>query len=677
MANYFNKLIDLWSKSKFLIIIFITLAIIMVVSALVELNQSKKELFVLMDQQAESLIESIVTSSKNSLLANEQLNSLIEQRLLNNAVLISYLHRDGEITNNKLNEICISNNLFRINIFNNKGDKIFYSHEQIHSSLKERYSPKQLFDPLFKGMIDTLIVGVLPARNEEGNRFTIAIAGKDRSVIAVNIDAEQILHFRKRIGFGPMLRGIVQDNPSIIFAALQDTNAILAASGNVTSLDAIQASEFLTMSLGDTVIATRTAEFDSSEVYEIVKPFNYNNTQVGLLRLGLSLEPIHEINKRIFRRLIIISIILFAIGSIIFALLFVLQRIGILRKQYSAVETYSSNIINRASDAIIVYNNSDGVKIFNESAEKLFGANESNILGRPLDKIFSSDKMEEVSKSESNIIQLTSTIQNKDKHLLISKTDYIDGTTPNSILLIRDLTEQKQLEEQLERNTRLSAMGELASGVAHEIRNPLNSISTIVQQLDKDFSPNENSEEYHELSNIVYKEIRRINKTIEEFLQFSKPEIIKPSLFKIDKLFNELEKQYSSLLSNKNIVFDIEQKWKGNVNWDYDKMKQVFINLIDNAIDSIKKEKKDGQINIYLDKNKDSINIQFSDTGQGIAKSNQAKIFNLYYTSKASGTGIGLSIVQRIVQEHHGTITVNSELKKGATFTLRIPISDK
>ena len=669
-----NKLIDLWSKSRFLIIIFITLAIIMIVSALVELNQSKKELFELMDQQAESLIESIITSSENSHLANEQLNYLIEQRLLNNAVLISYLHRDGEITNNKLNEICISNNLFRINIFNNKGDKIFYSHEQIHSSIEERYSPKQLFDPLFKGMVDTLIVGVLPARNAEGNRFTIAIAGKDRNVIEVNIDAEQILHFRKSIGFGPMLRVIVQDNPYIMFAALQDTNSILAASGNVTTLDAIQSSEFLTASLNDTVFATRTAEFESSEVYEIVKPFNYKNSQVGLLRLGLSMEPIHEINQRIVRRLIIISIVLFVIGSIILALLFILQRLGILRKQYSVVETYSSNIINSASDAIIVYNDSDGVKIFNKSAERLFDVKESDVLESDLDNIFSSSDTRSILESESNMIQLKANINMEHKYLLISKTDIIIDTIPNSILLIRDLTEQKLLEEQLERNTRLSAMGELASGVAHEIRNPLNSISTIVQQLDKDFSPNENSEEYHELSNIVYKEIQRINKTIEEFLQFSKPEVIKSSLFKIDKLFNELEKQYSSLLSNKNIVLDVKQKWKGIVKWDYDKMKQVFINLIDNAVDAIK---QNGTIKIITNKIDDTTEIQMTDSGEGIKSSNLNKIFNLYYTSKASGTGVGLSIVQRIVQEHQGTISVNSELKKGTTFTLSIPISDK
>ena len=535
MSNKSNKLIDLWSKSKFLVIVFVTLAVIMITSALIELSQSKKELYELMEQQAESLIESIFTSSENSLLANDQLTSLIEQRLLNNAVLISQLNQDGKISNEKLNDICSANDIYRINIFNNQGEKIFHSHEQIHSSNDEKYSPKQLYDPIFTGMIDTLIVGVIPARYEDGNRFSVAIAGKDRNVIAINIDAEQILNFRKSIGFGPLLRNIVHDNPSIIFAALQDTNTILAASGNVTSLDAIQASEFLSISLRDSVIATRTAMFNDFEVFEVVRPFEYHNTQIGLLRLGLSIESIHEINSRIIRRLIVISIILFIIGSIIFALVFISQRLGVLRKQYATVETYSSNIINNASDAIIVHNSSEGIKIFNKSAEQLFNRTESSILGKSFNNIFNSDELDKILNIDSNIIQVKTEINGNNKHLLISKTDFIDGSIPNSILMIRDLTEQKLLEEQLERNQRLTAMGELASGVAHEIRNPLNSISTIVQQLDKDFIPNQNTEEYHELSNIVYNEIQRINKTIEEFLKFSKPEIIKPFSFKIDK----------------------------------------------------------------------------------------------------------------------------------------------
>ena len=116
--NYSRKNRGLWTQSKFLVSVFITLAILMIVSSLFELYQSKKELYRLMEKQAQSLMESIMISSKNSLLTNERLSILIEERLLNNAVLINILYENDKITNTVLNDICDQNNIYRINIFN-------------------------------------------------------------------------------------------------------------------------------------------------------------------------------------------------------------------------------------------------------------------------------------------------------------------------------------------------------------------------------------------------------------------------------------------------------------------------------------------------------------------------------------------------------------------------------
>lgn len=672
MESMFNKIISFWSKSKFLIIIFITLAALMVASALIELSQSKSELYDLMKEQAKSTIESIMIASENSLLTNEELTALIEQRLLDNATLISALFNNDHISNTFLRDICEKNNLFRINIFNDQGDKLFYSHEMVHITEDEKYSPAQLYNPIFSGEVDTLIIGIIPARYEEGRRFAVAVSAKNNSAVVVNIDAEEIINFRKNIGFGPLLRNIVTQNSSLIFAALQDTSTILAASGNVSELETIQSSDFLSASLIDTTFATRVASFDSTEVFEVVHPFDYKERQIGLLRLGLSMEPIHEINSRIYSRLIIITIILVVIGSIIIAMMFVLQRLGILRKQYSTVETYSSNIINNASDAIIVYNSPDGIKIFNNMAERLFNIKENNIVGKSPNELFTSAELKLINNTSSPVIQLNYKKNDSHKILLISKTDFTIAKELNSILLIRDITEEKLMEEQLERNQRLTAMGELASGVAHEIRNPLNSISMIVQQLDKDFIPTKDEDEYHELSNIVYKEIKRINQTIKDFLLFAKPEKIKTSTFSITDLLTEIDKQYSALLIKQNIRLVTTHKWQGKVKWDFNKIKQVLINLIDNAVDSISNE---GAISISLNKVANDLIITVEDNGKGISTNDQSKIFNLYYTSKANGTGIGLSIVQRIIFEHNGTISVESVPDKGTTFTLKIPIS--
>ncbi|MBU0528161.1 PAS domain-containing protein, partial [bacterium] len=552
------------------------------------------------------------------------------------------------------------------------GEKLFYSHPQDHFSNTEKYSPQQILAPIFEGLVDTLIIGIVPARFEDGNRYAVAISGKDRSAIVLNIDAKQVTDFKRNTGFGPLLRNIVLENPLITFAALQDTSNILVASGNVTVLEAIQESDFLLSSLQDSLFVSRIADFDSLEVFEVVHPFVHNGKTVGLLRLGLSMSPIQDINDRIYRRLIIITVALFIIGSIIFAYIFTLQNFGILKKQYSIVETYSSNIINNASDAIIVYNNIDGIKVFNNAAEILFNNKQSKILGKSIDSLFSETDTKTINNQLSAVVPLDCKINNNNRYLLISKTHFIDDKDDkNTILLIRDLTEQKLMEEQIERKQRLTAMGELASGVAHEIRNPLNSISTIVQQLGKDFIPTNDVEEYHELSNIVYSEINRINQTVKDFLHFAKPEEIKPEPFKLDTLLKQLQLQYKGMLDKQNIKMVIKQDWNGQVNWDLNKMKQVFINLIDNAQDAIIKE---GTISINVEKsNNNDISIQIMDNGIGMLDIVQPNVFNLYYTTKAKGTGIGLSIVQRIIFEHRGTITINSRKDIGTTVSIILP----
>ncbi|MFC1528085.1 PAS domain-containing sensor histidine kinase [Candidatus Neomarinimicrobiota bacterium] len=670
--NYSRKNRGLWTQSKFLVLVFITLAILMIVSSLFELYQSKKELYSLMEKQAQSLMESIMISSKNSLLTNERLSVLIEERLLNNAVLINQLYENNEITNKVLNDICDQNNIHSINIFNKYAEIIFYSHPQNHFSASEKYSPQQMLASIFTGLVDTLIIGIVPARFEEGNRYAVAISGKNNSAIVLNIDAMQVMEFKRNIGFGPLLRNIVSENPLITFAALQDTSNIIAASGNVTVLEAIQESDFLLSSLQDSLFVSRIEDFDSLEVFEVVHPFVYNGNIIGLLRLGLSMSPIQDINDRVYKRLIIITVALFIIGSIIFAFIFTLQSFGILKKQYSIVETYSSNIINNASDAIVVYNNIDGIKVFNNASEILFNSKKSKIVGKSIDSLFSETENKAINNQLSAVMSLDCEINKKNKHLLISKTHFVDdGNNNNTVLLIRDLTDQKLMEEQMERKQRLTAMGELASGVAHEIRNPLNSISTIVQQLDKDFTPTNDVEEYHELSNIVYSEINRINLTVKDFLHFAKPEEIKPEPFKLNTLLEQLQLQYKSVLDNQNIQMVIKQNWNGQVTWDLNKMKQVFINLIDNAIDAISKK---GTISINIEESSNNtITIKLKDDGVGMPETVQPYVFNLYYTTKAKGTGIGLSVVQRIIFEHKGTITINSKKEIGTTVSIVLP----
>ena len=657
-----------------LLFVFIILTVLLVVNAVIEFHQSKNELYRLLRAQAQSLLESMIVSSDNALATNNYLMDLSQKRLLNNAGLIRKLYEDRNISNNILSEICEENDIFHINIFDNSGRKLFSSHERDMAMRGGQQMPQRLLRPIFDGEADTLIIGLKQARFNESRRYVVALATLGRGAIVLNIDAQQMLAFKRKTGFGGLLRTMVAQNEQIIYAALQDSSEILAASGNVHSLEDIGQSLFLSRALQDSLFATRITRFGSNEILEAVHTFIFDGRTIGLFRLGISLQPLQEINDRIYRRLIILTVVLIILGTVLFFYLLTRQRLELLQQRYQDVETYSGNIIDNVSDAILVIDESSGIKIFNKAAESLFHMEKKETLGKDFKRLIDDKSCADLLQEASQINQLACTIAGENKNILVSRSIYFDhNRNKNFILVIRDITQQKNLELQLEIQNRLSAMGELAAGVAHEIRNPLNTIGTIIQQLDKDFQPSTGAEEYHDLANLVYGEVKRINETVQNFLRFSRPEPVHPRLFKVGKLLGEMKTQYTPLLSQKNISLSIDQHWDGQVKWDYNQIKQVLINLIDNAIDALQQR---GTITLSLSAaGEENLILQIIDNGSGIPPEIKPRIFNLYFTTKSNGTGVGLSLVQRIIQEHRGLISVDSKPGKGTSFSIHLPIN--
>ncbi|MEJ2051200.1 MAG: HAMP domain-containing sensor histidine kinase, partial [Calditrichota bacterium] len=197
-------------------------------------------------------------------------------------------------------------------------------------------------------------------------------------------------------------------------------------------------------------------------------------------------------------------------------------------------------------------------------------------------------------------------------------------------------------------------------------------IGTVIQQLNRDFKPASHEQEYHELAGLVHQEVKRINDTISNFLKFARPESMQPDEFDLDKFLSELQTGYAALADEKKVELKIDNQWHGSVRWDRGKMRQVFINLIQNAFEAMD---EGGKIDLsVVSKPDQKLELKIIDTGKGIPEEISKKIFNLYFTTKARGTGIGLSIVQQIVDQHGGMISVESEPGKGTTFSIIMPV---
>ncbi len=229
----------------------------------------------------------------------------------------------------------------------------------------------------------------------------------------------------------------------------------------------------------------------------------------------------------------------------------------------------------------------------------------------------------------------------------------------------KHLASMREMERRLHRAERLSAMGRLAAGVAHEIRNPLNAISMATQRLKE--------ENLTELTGIIRDEIRRLNHIVEEFIDFARS--AKPVRKETDLagLLSQMAMLVEEETASKGITLQTDLPASPLTVWmDADKMRQALFNIIRNATESIPDR---GTVTISAGREgKHRAVIRISDTGVGIASEETDKIFDPGHTTKEQGLGLGLALAHEIIQAHNGDIRVASEPEKGATFEIRLPV---
>lgn len=657
-------------QPKSLLFIFITVLILVSISVFNEQQQSRKEVLEILESQSKSLLEAMIVSSQEILYAGNEIEEEIRNRLLNNASLIKILLKENDLNIRILQEIASINNINRINVFDKNANLKFSNILDDNPEEMKRFA-EELLAPIFEGVEDTLIIGLRQSRINDEFRYIVALSTDNSGAIVLNLDADELLEFRKRIGFGILLNKLTE-NEQVIYTALQDTFGIMAASGNIYELDPVQNSGFLEPIYNDKTFDWRFYYFGEEEVYEAVHRFELGGETVGLFRIGLSLEPLNQVYARITNRVIIFGMLFLALGTFLLTLVFTRQNFNLLKKQYSYIEDFASKLISNANDFIIVLNAHKQIIEINPAAETYFNISGEKIRFGNFSDLLPNINLDEIITSDSKVVELSVSVGNEIRNLFVSISEFKDSKEElRYVLIMRDVTKLKELEDQITRGKQITAMGNLASGVAHEIRNPLNSISTIVQQLKKDFEPKEDKEDYQKFVDVVYNEVQRINKTIESFLKLAKPKPVQRSKFNLENFLNELFMQFEKEMKNKSIDFKIENDYDDFVNWDYDQMRQVFINLIKNASDAID---DDGEIKIVSKLVENKIIITVNDNGKGISPDKIDKIFNLYFTTKAEGTGIGLGIVQRIIYEHGGIIKVSSQERLGTTFTIELNI---
>ena len=231
------------------------------------------------------------------------------------------------------------------------------------------------------------------------------------------------------------------------------------------------------------------------------------------------------------------------------------------------------------------------------------------------------------------------------------------------------------MERRLEKAERLSALGQLAAGVAHEIRNPLNAISMASQRLKRDFIPADERKEkdFQTITGVIRDEIRRLNGIIEEFLTFSRSRRLELREYPVTEVLQKIVNLLREETAGKGIV--LETKWSEPspvIPMDMDKLQQALLNFIKNAVESIS---DGGRVTITVTpERKDWIKIAIADTGCGMTEEEIERIFSPEYTTKEKGLGLGLPLSHEIIRGHGGEIRVTSQKDEGTTFEIILPV---
>jgi len=545
-----------------------------------EAQRLHQELLRQTEDKGAALAEAMEASVRNAIVGNAFLEDLIEQRLLDNARLIDQLLLSRRVDQALLEEVSAMNRLQKIDLLDEQGRpwklaalpamivRKAEGEEQRRQKLISYMWGKRWQLPRQK---DRSRAAELPPRimsSEfwQGSAIGIAVGARSfPGIIAIHANADYILNFEKEIGVQRQIQELGRESVTE-FVALLDSNLNVVAHTDRGRIGQQEKEPLVLKAKVGGQLFSQIVESDGGKRYlEVVKPVALDESNLGFLRIGLSLGSMEVAWRNSLRAIVILGLAILGAG----------------------------------------------------------------------------------------ILGMAAIFHNQHTHML----------------------EVKALEAEVSHRERLSALGNMAATVAHEIRNPLNAISMGLQRLKVEFQPTDDQEHYSRLTELMNGEVHRLNTIVEQFLSLARPLEIKTEELSLQDVLNELAilvngEAQQSKVQIRVVAPPALPAFKA----DREYLRQMLLNLILNGFQAMP---EGGTLTLEAKTSNRNILISVADTGNGIASENLARIFDPYFTTKARGSGLGLAIARRIVEAHGGTITVFSEAGRGCRFEIVLPINRK
>jgi two-component system, sporulation sensor kinase E len=360
---------------------------------------------------------------------------------------------------------------------------------------------------------------------------------------------------------------------------------------------------------------------------------------------------------------------------------------------------FLETVFNAIHEGIIVTDSNGRVTYLNDAACKLFGLEAADAIGKRLDERVRGLDWGSLTQTGGPLSRDMEIFYPENRFinfyivpLMIESRDSVGGIGDSAqsrsmipttgqqvghVMILRDITESRRTTQQTIESERLNALTLLAAGVAHEIGNPLNSLHIHLQLMErkaKELDDNAKAE-LQESIDVARSEVRRLDSIVTQFLRAIRPSPPRVHPENVNTIVEEAVRFFTPEIQDRDMV--VEQELRADLpllQLDREQMKQAFYNVIKNSLEAMRRY---GTLRIRTDLDDTHVMITFADTGGGMSAENMGRIFEPYFTTKSSGTGLGLLIVRRIVREHGGELSIESSQGKGLTLTIRLPYVDR
>lgn len=403
--------------------------------------------------------------------------------------------------------------------------------------------------------------------------------------------------------------------------------------------------------------------------------YNFNRSipqEVRLIHVFLSMDRTDHSARNMVMNIVISSAIIFSGGLFFFIIMLVFQNYRSARESLRKIQLFTDHVVNKMPIGLAVISNHGTTVNFNHAAEEILGLTAANALGKSAEALLP-EAFLTAPPLKGKSYEAECRLKNgKSIFLELTKSILEDDETKaqGQMILFRDLTEIKTLQREIMLNQHMASIGRFAAGIAHEIRNPLSSIKGFASYFKNRYKDVENDVK---IAEIMISETERLNRVITQLLEFSRPIHVRWTTVDLKELAEDSVALVDEAAKARQVELDFTdmQNPVERLITDPDRIRQVLLNLYLNSIDAMP---NGGRLTVaaQVPPDADYVEITVADTGGGIPPENLTHIFDPYFTTKPTGTGLGLGIVANTIEALQGRIKVTSS-PKGTVFTLQLP----